>query len=158
MRRLTRLYGDGPRHLLAVALALALTAYAVSVLGPGELWDGATWWQTIGVWFLGAAVLHDVVVVPVYAGVDRLVAALSRRGGPRLPVPLVNHVRVPLAASALLLAMFFPGILQQGSASYLRATGQTQDPFLERWLLLCAAFFAVSALVYAVRVLRRRRG
>jgi hypothetical protein len=56
--------------------------------------------------------------------------------------------------------MFFPGIIRQGSDSYLRATGLTQAPYLERWLLLTGVFFAVSALLYAVRLViagRRRR-
>jgi hypothetical protein len=48
--------------------------------------------------------------------------------------------------------MFFPGIIQQGSATYLAATGQTQQPFLSRWLLLTAAMFTVSALLYAIRL------
>jgi NADH dehydrogenase len=32
------------------------------------------------------------------------------------------------------------------------ATGQTQQPYLQRWLLLCAAMFLVSAIVYAIRL------
>jgi hypothetical protein len=54
--------------------------------------------------------------------------------------------------------MFFPGIMRQESATYLAATGQTQQPFLGRWLLLTAAMFIASAAFYAIRlVLARRR-
>ena len=54
--------------------------------------------------------------------------------------------------------MFFPGIIRQESATYLAATGQTQQPFLGRWLLLTAAMFIASALLYTIRlVLARRR-
>ena len=60
-------------------------------------------------------------------------------------------------ASGLLLLMFFPGIIQQGSASYERATGLTQAPFLGRWLLLTGAFFGVSAIAYAARTYQVRR-
>jgi hypothetical protein len=59
-------------------------------------------------------------------------------------------------ASGLLLLMFFPGIIRQGSGSYLRATGLTQQPYLGRWLLLTGAFFAVSAVSYAAATVRVR--
>ncbi|MFY9922402.1 MAG: hypothetical protein WAL26_29065, partial [Mycobacterium sp.] len=35
--------------------------------------------------------------------------------------------------------------------------GQTQEPFLGRWLLLTAAMFAMSAVAYGVRVALARR-
>ncbi len=56
--------------------------------------------------------------------------------------------------------MFFPGIIEQGSPAYLRATGLTQAPFLDRWLLITAVLFGTSAVAYAVRsvlVGRRQR-
>ena len=34
----------------------------------------------------------------------------------------------------------------------LAATGQTQEPFLGRWLMFTAAMFAISAAVYGVRL------
>ncbi|MGI9155440.1 MAG: hypothetical protein ACR2FG_02195, partial [Marmoricola sp.] len=46
---------------------------------------------------------------------------------------------------------------EQGAASYHRATGQTQAPFLGRWLLLTAVIFAVSALTYALHYGYTRR-
>jgi hypothetical protein len=48
--------------------------------------------------------------------------------------------------------MFLPGIVKQGAPTYAAATGQTQQPFLARWLLLSAAMFAISAVVYALRL------
>jgi hypothetical protein len=54
--------------------------------------------------------------------------------------------------------MFFPGIIEQGKGAYLRATGLTQAPFLDRWLLITAVLFGSSALAYGIRlVLLRRR-
>jgi hypothetical protein len=50
-----------------------------------------------------------------------------------------------------------PGIIEQGGATYQAATGQTQQPFLGRWLLLTAAMFALSALVYVARLVAARR-
>src|SRR5690242_2706244 len=84
------------------------------------------------------------------------VIARRRAARGRVVSPL-NYLRVPTAGAALLLLLFLPGIVQQGRSTYLDATGQTQQPFLARWLLLSGAMFAVSALTYAWR-LRRVRG
>jgi hypothetical protein len=72
-------------------------------------------------------------------------------------VPVVNHLRLPLLASALLFLLFFPGIIRQGADTYLNATGKTQEPYLVRWLLLCACVFALSAIIYAARSRRVSR-
>ncbi len=104
-------------------------------------------WQSIIVWFLGAALIHDLVFFPLYALADRVI----RRGAhaTKAPRATLNHLRIPLLAVGMPLLIFFPGIFQQGKDSSLRATGPTQDPFLERWLRLSAAIFA---LAYACRL------
>ena len=109
-------------------------------------------------WFIGAALLHDLVLFPLYVLADRAFTSLLCRA-PRAEraVPVVNYVRVPVLASGLLLLLFFPGILGQGADTYVAATGQTQDPFLKRWLLLTAATFGLSATAYAARVEMARR-
>jgi fumarate reductase subunit D len=158
-RRLRSVYGAGPVHLVVVAMALVVTAGAVWVMGVAELWNSSTWWQSIVVWFVGAALVHDLIVFPLYAAADRLLGAVTRRararreGDPRVSV--INYVRVPLAACALLFVVFFPGILSQGSDTYQAATGQTQEPFLERFLVLSAAISLLSAVAYAIRRLRQ---
>ena len=159
--RLQRLYGAGPLHMLVALASLALVAYTMSVLGFGELWDPDVWWQSIVVWFLGAVILHDLVLFPLYALADHLLGAiLRRRPAPdHAPgVPIVNHVRIPVLAVSLLLLLFLPGIIEQGGSSYENATGQTQEPFLGRWLLLSAAIFGVSAAAYGTRSLRMHYG
>ncbi|MGI9156218.1 MAG: hypothetical protein ACR2FG_06215, partial [Marmoricola sp.] len=65
-------------------------------------------------------------------------------------VSLHTYVRLPALASGLLFVLFFPGIVEQGAASYHRATGQTQAPFLQRWVLLVLVIFATSAIAYAI--------
>lgn len=154
-------YGSDPLHLLVLVASLAVGGYVVIVLGLTALWDTEVWWQSIAVWFLGAIVAHDLVLFPLYALADRslssalaTLAGRSRRRRPR--VPPLNYIRVPVLATGLTFLLFFPGILQQGSGSYQDATGQTQDPFLGRWLLLTAAVFAGSALAYASRLRRSR--
>ena len=150
--RLKELYGSGPRHVLAMLVAIALATYTLSELGVSTLWAGDVWWQTILVWFLGAVIVHDLLLFPLYAVADRVLQRGA--GSPRPRVPALNYFRVPLLASGLLLLLFFPGIIEQGESSYLRATGQTQEPFLERWLLLTGVFFGASALLYGVRYVR----
>ena len=154
--RLEGLYGAGPPHLLLMLGALGLAGYAALELGTAGLWDGDSWWQSVAVWFVAAAVVHDLVLFPAYSAVDRLLATVARRDGAQPRLALLNHVRVPLMATGLTLLVFLPGIVQQGSDAHLRATGLTQDPYLERWLLLSAAFFALSGLTYAVRRLLGR--
>jgi hypothetical protein len=158
--RFTAFYGANPLHLLGTVAAWALAGYVVIVLGPQGLWNAAVWWQSIAVWFLAAIIAHDLVLFPLYALADRSVArALAAvRGRWKRPEPLMpqvsplNYVRVPTLAAGLSLLLFFPGIIQQGQASYLAATGQNQQPFFGRWLLLVAALYGFSALAYAVRL------
>jgi hypothetical protein len=142
MRRFTDFYGARPAHLLVLLACVVLAAYAGSLL----LGDPAL--LTMLVWFVGAAVAHDFVLFPVYA--------LADRGLSRLPLPVLNHVRVPLLGAGLTILVFLPGIISQGGATHLAATGLDQTPYLGRWLVLVAALFGVSALVYGVRLLTTR--
>ncbi len=148
-----RLYGSGPLHLLTLIAGFALLGYVVATFKPVALWSPHVWWQSIIVWFAAAIVAHDLVLFPVYAFLDRILSGTLRLAPPRVPV--VNHIRVPALGAGLTLVVFLPGIIKQGAATYWAATGQTQDPFLIRWLLLTAAMFGISAAIYAVRVVRR---
>jgi hypothetical protein len=161
MRRLitsfTAFYGSHPLHLLGTIAAWALAGYALTVLGPHALWNSKVWWQSIAVWFLAAVVAHDLVLFPLYALADRSVSAAfaalrNRWAGPSPRVSPLNYLRVPTLAAGLSLLLFFPGIIQQGKATYSAATGQSQEPFLGRWLLLVATLYGFSALAYAARL------
>ena len=59
-QRAARLYGERLFHLLVVLAALALGAYAVSVLGVQNLFNPTVWWQSIVVWFVVAVIGHDL--------------------------------------------------------------------------------------------------
>ena len=150
--RIRRAYGAHPLHLLALLASFALIGYAVVHL------VGAPLVARMAVWFVAAVIGHDLVLFPLSAAADRSVTGLLRlRKTRREPtVPALNHVRVPALGTILLLLLFLPGIVRQGAHTYLNATGQTQQPFLGRWLLLSAAMFAVSALAYAIRSWRAR--
>ncbi|WP_067469479.1 hypothetical protein [Actinomadura macra] len=144
-------YGAAPLHLLALVICFALAGYAAVQTFP------TSHWPWILVWFAGAAVGHDLIVFPLYALADRsLVRALrsvrpSSAAAPA-PVPAVNHIRVPALGAGLLFLLFFPLIIQKGRSSYLAATGRTQQAYLGHWLLITAALFALSALIYALRL------
>lgn len=147
-------------RLALVAGCFLLSWYAVStIVGPGSGGEGPAGTDPslpwMAVWFLGALVLHDLVLFPFYAGGDRLLV-LALRALPATRVPLVNHVRVPLLGSGLALLMFAPGILRQGGATTLTAAGLDQEPYRERWVWLTVALCAASALVWLARTLAGR--
>jgi hypothetical protein len=64
---------------------------------------------------------------------------------------------VPALAAGLLFLVYLPGILRQGRETYAAATGQDQQPFLARWLLLSAALFLASGALFAIRRWRAGR-
>lgn len=139
-----RWYGEGPLHLVLTAASFALAGYAGVRLLAGDTWG-------VVVWFAGAALVHDLVLVPLYAGADRL---LCRAAGRR--PELVNFVRVPVFLSGLLLLVWFPLITRQ-SERYEGASGLSPDVFLGNWLLITAAVFLLSGVWLVVRMLRPRR-
>ncbi|MFJ4753613.1 MULTISPECIES: hypothetical protein [Streptomyces] len=138
-----RWYGAGPGHLLLTAASLVLVCYAgLRLLDADE-------WMTVVYWVVGAALVHDLVLVPLYAAIDRGLRAL-------LAPHLINYVRWPATASALLLLVWFP-LISRGVDRYERATLLPADVFLVRWLLVTAALFALSLAVAALRAVRRPR-
>jgi hypothetical protein len=148
---LGRRVGASPGELALLLACLALAAYAgFFLLGDPAL-------LRMLIWFAGAAVVHDLVLFPAYSAADRALVAAARGH-----VPLINHIRVPAMGAGLTLLMFWPGIVRQGEATHLAATGLDQSPYLGRWLGLSAVLFGVSGLVYGGRVatagLRRRLG
>jgi hypothetical protein len=154
-------YGSHPLHLLTMLSGFALLAYIVATFKPATLWNPDTWWQSIVVWLAAAVIAHDLLLFPLYALADRVLSArIGRRATPGRAIPpkvsARNHIRVPALGAGLTLLIFLPGIIEQGAPTYHAATGQTQQPFLGRWLLLTAAMFAVSALGYAARLAAAR--
>ena len=137
------MYRASPVHLLVHAAAFAVAGYALAQILSGRFVEN------FAIWFVGAALLHDLVLLPLYSLADWLA---RRRLGP----PLLNHVRVPTLLSGLLLFVYFPLILVKADRNYVSSTGHHVEGYARNWLLLTAGFFAVSALVYAVRLIRHR--
>lgn len=124
------------RRLAYLAL-LPLCAWALlEVLGGG----GAS---RIALWLVAAAVVHDLIVLPLYSGADRGARALLGRS--------VNYVRIPAALSLLMLIVFWGTISGAGERAYRATSGETFDGHAARWLLATAALFAGSGLVYLLR-------
>lgn len=146
-----RRYGEGPLHLLAQLVAFTLAGYAASRV----LVEGGPW-AALLLWFVGAALGHDLVLLPLYALADSAGQfRLFRRSRP-LPavagVALAHYVRVPAALSALLLLVWFPLVLGGRDRAFRDTTGLGTEVYLGRWLAVTAVLFAASALACALRV------
>jgi hypothetical protein len=147
MRRRRRLPLGSPFHILLLACSFALSAYAGVQLLDGD-------WFGVVLWFVGAALLHDLVLLPLYAAADRAVVRGLDAAGHR---EWALYVRVPAAYSGLLLLVWFPLISGRADRRYPLSAGLSADGFLARWLLITAALFGVSALLLALRVRRARK-
>ena len=110
----------------------------------------------IFIWIVAAALLHDLVAVPLYSLLLRIAhgsaaMAITSRA---MALHALNHVRVPAGLSLLLLLVYAPLIFGFGADEYLATTGTDVGPYLGRWLLISAAMFLVSGVLYAIRLRR----
>ncbi|WBO69499.1 hypothetical protein [Streptomyces camelliae] len=150
MARIVRWYGSGPLHLLVLVASFALTGYAMVSLFAVRPWEEA-------IWFVGAAILHDLILLPLYslAGLSALSVLRHRAAdGPR--VPWINYLRVPAFLSGLLLLVWFPLIFRL-AVPYPGDTALSDSVYLGRWLAIIGLFFAASAVAFAMRLRRLRR-
>ena len=139
MSRLGARYGASPLHALAHLAAFALAGFALL-----QLVDVRAAFNVLA-WFVGAVVLHDLVLLPFYSTLDRLAQSVGGR------VRAVNHLRVPAGLSALLLLVHFPLILGRSTRNVEGVSGAPAEGYLERWLLVSGLLFAASAVLYVAR-------
>jgi hypothetical protein len=157
MRQLTaafrRRYGASPLHLGAHLVGLAVAAFAFY-----EIFSGGSVPLLI-VLYLGIVIGHDLIFVPLYAGLDRVMRrVLVPRSSPRrVGVPIINHLRAPLLISALLLIIYSPLISGLADSNYFALSGHHLEHYLRNWFLITVALLLGSALIYAVRVVAWRR-
>jgi hypothetical protein len=144
-----RLYGTSPLHLLAHLALLPLCLWALVEVFSVSSSKAA---MGIATWLVAAVILHDLVVLPLYSGLDRG-ARLALRG------PAINYVRIPAALSLLMLVVFWGTIAGRGDGTYRAVSGRSYEGYATRWLLVTGALFTASAVVYLVRrgSARRRR-
>jgi hypothetical protein len=146
-----RRYGAHPAHLAGHLLLFALAFWAISTML--DMRAAGNWL----LWLVAAAVLHDLVLLPLYAVPDRVLArGLAGRGAPRVRV--INHIRVPVAVSGVLLLVSFPLVLERAPGNIARVAGFAPSGYLAAWLGLSAGAFLLSAIVYGVRLARVARG
>ncbi len=133
-------YGASPAHLLAHLIFLPIAAWAIlTVLDFRAA-------SNVVLWLIAAVILHDLVLLPLYSGID-YVARGAFRGA-------INYVRVPAGLSLLMLLVFWSTIRGKGAGTFNRVSGLEWDGYALRWMLATAALFAVSGVLY---LLRRRR-
>ncbi len=153
-----RLPLGSPVQLLLLVCSFTLAGYA----GVRLLADD---WAGVALWFVGVAVVHDLVLLPLYATADRVLVRAAGASGPRAGAPPTSvarraravYVRVPAALSGLLLLVWFPLISGRVADRYESATGLPADGFLGRWLLITALLFGGSALLLVLRLRRETK-
>jgi hypothetical protein len=146
----SRWYGAGPLHLLTMLASFALAGYAAALLLPGN---------TVGVlvWFAGAVIGHDLLLVPLYTLADGSARAVFRHRSPALPaVSWINYLRVPIVLSGMLLLIWFPLIFRL-PARFPATTTLPLDPYLWHWLAVTGVLFLLSAAAFAARLRAGRR-
>lgn len=154
--RWARTYGAPPWHLFVLALCFLVAGYAAIRVADVGIWPGFL------VWFVGAVILHDLVLFPLYSAADSAARSAAtrtpRRGrtAARRPDP-INYLRVPAAFSGLLLLVWSPLILRGAEPNYRAAVGLSTLPYLNRWILVTLVLFAASALLYVLRRLTAGR-
>ncbi|MCS5723853.1 hypothetical protein N1028_17325 [Herbiconiux sp. CPCC 203407] len=121
--------------LLAVGLAgLALGAVVMlTEVRPAQI-------VGVGIWILGAIVLHDAVLAPALLGID----VLMRRAGRRVRPAVVVIVQVGVVVGAIMSLIVLPEI-------YAKVLGAKNDTVLPLdYGLNLAVFWGATALLTAV--------
>jgi hypothetical protein len=142
-------YGAGPWHLAGHLLAFGVAGFALD-----QIFSGGQVLQLLE-WYVGFALLQDLVLIPLYSGADRLARRLSGARQERRPA-LVNHIRAPALISGVLLLVYAPLITGVGGRTYFFYSGHHVDGYLRNWLLVTVFLFLASGVLYAIRAWRQR--
>jgi hypothetical protein len=140
--RLARRYGASPWHLAGHLAYFGLAAYVLA-----QLLDRPSA-ANIVTWLVAAVVLHDLVLLPAYTLLDRVLWRIA-------PRPLAAALRTAAVLSGVTLLVFFPPILGLNDRTFARAAGYAPSGYFERWLALAAAITAVCLGVTALPTARR---
>jgi hypothetical protein len=145
-----RRYGASPLHLAGHIVVFAIAAFAIDRIAAG-----AGLAKVIAL-YVGFVIAHDLIFLPAYSGIDRVGrATLARLPARRsAKVPAINHIRVPMLISGLLLIIYLPLISGKADAGYFAASGHHLQGYLRNWLLISAVLFVGSGLIYGLRLRR----
>src|SRR5262249_22701102 len=138
----TRRYGASRWHLAGHVAYLGLAAVVLA-----RLLDRPSA-ANIVAWLVAAVVLHDLVALPLYTLLDRLVWRVAPRA-----VAVALRPRAALAGLTLL--VLFPPILGLNARTFARAAGHPPSGYAARWLALAAGVAVAVAVVTRVRTRRR---
>lgn len=108
----------------------------------------------VGAWFVGSAVVHDLVLFPLYAGLDGVLVMLLRhrpKWASVRGVRWLNYLRAPALVSGLLLLVWSPLILRLPTAFHA-FSGLSDQPFLPNWLAVTVVLFGLSAAMLIARI------
>lgn len=136
-------YGRDPIHLLGVIFCYGMVAYA-----GAKLFSNVQWWIALA--FPAGIALHDFVLFPIYRKANHVLTdyQLERERKGKTSRRWINHIRVPVVISFILLLAYFPIILRLVADQRPLNTGLSQDSYLYRWLIVTAVLAAGSALAY----------
>jgi hypothetical protein len=141
-------YGASPLHLAGHLLVFAVAAFAIDRIAAGSSLA-----KLIAL-YVGFAIAHDLIFLPAYSGLDRVLRVTLARLSVRrsVTVPAINHVRAPALISGVLLIIYAPLISGKADDGYFQATGHHLEGYLRNWLLISAVLFLASGVIYALRV------
>jgi hypothetical protein len=138
---IARRYGASGWHLAGHVAYLALAAYVLA-----QLLDRPAA-ANIVAWLVAAIVLHDLVALPLYTLLDRLLW----RAAPRR---LAAALRTAAVLAGFSLLVFFPPVLGLNGRTFARVAGHPPSGYAARWIALAAG---VTLLCLGAAALRRRR-
>jgi hypothetical protein len=138
---IARRYGASPWHLAGHVAYLGLAAYVLA-----QLLDRPSA-ANIVAWLVAAIVLHDLVALPLYTLLDRLLWRVA-------PRRLAAALRTAAVLAGFTLLVFFPPIFGLNDRTFARAAGFAPSGYAARWIALAVAI-ALGCL--AVAAIRRRR-
>lgn len=149
-------YGASPWHFVVHLAGIALIAWALSQSFDARYSKAAV---NLAIWMVAGAVIHDGIALPLYVVGDRTARWLWAPIGRRLArsgvrrVPGNGHVRVPLVMSAVMLLVFLPNIQHRAPIGHRLSTGLAEQPdYLGRWIAITVGLFAISLLIYGLRL------
>lgn len=139
----------GAVRLIAHFAVIAIAAFAISRTFEVASTDNLNFI----IWLVAGAILHDVVLLPLYSLAD-FVSRLAMSDHPLRRIRAANHVRFPAAISLVVFLVYSPTILNRNPGTFERLSGRPQatDP-LEAWLWITLGLFAVSGAALAIRLL-----
>jgi hypothetical protein len=143
-----RRYGASPWHLAGHCVVFAIAGFAIwRMASAGGLVE-------LIALYVGFAIAHDLVLLPAYSGLDRVVRTVLARLPDQRPggIPRINHIRVPALISGLLLIIYLPLISGKADSGYFADSGHHLEGYARNWLLISGVLFLCSGVIYSLRI------